>query len=121
MPNVSYEIDVSNERKIELMQGAKALLFPSLFYQPFATVVLQALACGTPVIVTNMGAMPEMIKHGKTGFLCNNANELSQAINNIKTISNTDCRLDAEKRFDRKMMTKEYIKLYEEILKGNDW
>lgn len=121
MPNVLYFTDVSNERKAELMQNAKALLFPSMFHQPFAVVVIEALACGTPVITTNMGAMPEMIKHGKTGFLCKNYNELSQAINNIKSISNIDCRADVEKRFDRTTMTKEYIKLYEEILDGASW
>ncbi len=121
IPNVTYECDISNNRKIELMQNAKTLLFPSLFHQPFATVVIEALACGTPIITTNMGAMPELIQHGKTGFLCDNINDLTQAINNIKSISNIDCRTDVEKRFDRKIMTKEYIKLYEDIIKENEW
>lgn len=116
IPNISYEIDTSNERKIELMRNAKALLFPSLFHQPFAVVVVEALACGTPVITTNMGAMSEIIQHGKTGFLCSNMDELSKSINNIKTINNMDCRFDMEKRFDRKIMAQNYIKLYNEIL-----
>lgn len=120
IPNISYEIDVSNERKIKLMRNAKALLFPSLFHQPFAVVVVEALACGTPIITTNMGAMPEIIEHGKTGFLCNNIDELSQAINSIKTIDNKNCRIDAETRFDRNMMTKEYIKLYEQVIRGDN-
>jgi glycosyltransferase involved in cell wall biosynthesis len=121
MPNVKYFTDITNEQKIELMQKAKALLFPSLFHQPFAIVVLEALACGTPVITTNMGAMPEMIEHGNTGFLCNNMNELSQSINSINTLSNTNCRMEAVKRFDRKIMAEEYIKLYEQILNGEEW
>ena len=121
MPNVSYEIDVTNDRKIELMRNAKALLFPSLFDQPFAVVVIEALACGTPVIATNRGAMPEMIQHGKTGFLCNTIDEMAKAINTINTLSGADCRFDMIKRFDRNIMTKEYIKLYEAVLRGEDW
>jgi glycosyltransferase involved in cell wall biosynthesis len=121
MSNVSYECDVSNERKIELMRNAKALLFPSLFNQPFAVVVIEALACGTPVIATNRGAMPEMIKHGRTGFLCNTIDELAKSINSLQTLNGADCRYDVIKRFDRMIMTKEYIKLYEAILKGEEW
>jgi len=118
MPNVSYETDVTNERKIELMQNAKALLFPSLFHQPFAVVVVEALACGTPIITTSMGAMPEIVKHGETGFVCSTMEELTQSINNISNINNMECRNDVEKRFNRKLMAERYLKLYKKILKG---
>ncbi len=120
IPNISYEINVSNERKIELMRNAKALLFPSLFHQPFAVVVVESLACGTPIITTNMGAMSEIIQHGKTGFLCSNMDELLKGIDNIKTIDNKECRLDMEKRFDRNIMTKGYIKLYNKICENDE-
>lgn len=121
LPNVKYEIDVSNERKIELMQNAKALLFPSMFQQPFAVVVIEALSCGTPVITTNMGAMPELIIHGKTGYLCNNIIELAKGINSINNIDNNNCRISVLKNFTREKMTIEYLKLYEDILKGESW
>ena len=121
MPNVSYECDVSNERKIELMRNAKALLFPTMFHQPFAVVVIEALACGTPVIAINRGAMPEMIQHGVTGFLCNTLDDLATAINTISTLDGTNCRFDMIKRFDRKIMTEEYIRLYGMILSGEEW
>ena len=121
MPNIQYFTDVTNDEKIELMQNAKALLFPSLFHQPFAVVVLESLACGTPVITINNGSMPELIKHNETGFICNTITEMVNAIKNINQIDPKKCREDVIKRFDRIFMAKQYIKIYEDVINGAVW
>ena len=121
LPNVEYEINSSNERKRELFQKAKAYLFPSMFEQPFAVVCLESLACGTPVITMNYGGLPEIVRHGITGFNANNYDDLIFGIQNIDKINPINCRLDMEKRFTRESMTKNYINLYEMILRGESW
>lgn len=125
VPNIEYiemPYNESEEKlKIELFQNAKAYLFPVLFEQPFAVVVIEALSCGTPVLTFNHGAMPELIHHGETGFLCNTIDELCNSVNNVDKINTLMCRNDAVKRFDYEVMAKEYIKLYEEIIDGGGW
>jgi len=121
LPNVEYEINPSNERKKELFQRAKAYLFPSMFEQPFAVVCLESLACGTPVITMNYGAFPEIIRHGITGYNANSYDELIIAIGVIDKINPKNCRLHAERRFNRELMTNKYVDLYEMILRGYSW
>lgn len=118
--NISIFKDASHELKIEKMQNAKALLFPSRMGEPFGLSALEAMACGTPVIALNDGAISEVVIHNKTGFICNNVQEMIDAVNNVHLIKPEDCRARAE-QLSRKVMAENYLKLYERVIKGEDW
>ena len=104
-------------KKIELLKNAKAFLFPIKRPEPFGLVVIEAMACGTPVIAFKEGSMPELIEDGKTGFLVNNVDEACQALKKINRISREYCREYVKKNFNLKRMVNRYEKLYKKILK----
>lgn len=107
-------------KKIELFKNAKALLFPVKRPEPFGLVVIEAMACGTPVIAFRQGSMPELILDGKTGFLVNSIEEACQAVKEIEKINRKNCREWVEKNFNLKRMVNRYEKLYKKILKRNE-
>ena len=104
-------------KKIELLKNAKAFIFPVKRTEPFGLVVIEAMACGVPVIAFKEGSMPELIEDGKTGFLVNNIEEACQVLKKIKKISRKYCREYVEKNFNLKRMANRYEKLYKKILK----
>jgi len=103
-------------KKIELLKDAKAFLFPVKRPEPFGLVVIEAMACGVPVIAFKGGSMPELIEDGKTGFLVNNVEEACQALKKINRISREYCREYVAKNFNLKRMVNRYEKLYKKIL-----
>lgn len=105
------------EKKIELFKNAKAFLFPIRRQEPFGLVVIEALACGTPVIAFKEGSTPELIEQGKTGFLVDSAEEAVRALKNIKRISRDYCREYVKKNFPLRKMVNRYEHLYQKILK----
>lgn len=106
------------KKKIDLFTKAKALLYPIKRPEPFGLVVAEAMACGTPVIAYNEGSMPELIKHGKTGFLVKDQEEMIQALKKINTIRRIDCRRSVERKFNLEKMVNKYEALYHSILKN---
>lgn len=120
-PNMSIFKDVDNDVKIEKMQNAKALIFPSKMQEPAGLVSIEAMSCGTPVIAFNDGAISEYVIHGKTGYICNNVQDMIDAVNKIGMIRPEDCRKHVEDNFSRLKMAEEYIKLYQRILDNNEW
>ncbi len=104
-----------NEFKRELYRNAKALIFPSESQEPFGLVLIEAMACGCPVICSNLGALPEIIKDCANGFVCANDKEYLIAIENIDVISRETCRKIAVERFDRSVAAQNYISLYEKL------
>lgn len=114
-PNLKIYKDVTHEFKIKKMKDAKALIFPSNLGEPFGLVALECMACGTPVIAFNDGAISEVMIHGRTGFICNTLDEMVEAVKNIQTsIKSEDCRNRAEE-LSREVMAKNYEKLYRNI------
>ena len=91
---------VDDRQKEALLADAAALLFPIRWPEPFGIVMVEALACGTPVIASRCGSTPEVIEHGRTGFLCNSTAELVAAVGRLSELSRADCRAAAEHRFD---------------------
>ena len=85
--------------RIKLVAGATALLFPIQWKEPFGIVMIEALASGTPVIASRIASTPEVITHGKTGFLCDSVEEMAAAIHRIKEISRSECRASVEEQF----------------------
>ncbi|PIS17216.1 MAG: glycosyl transferase [Candidatus Nealsonbacteria bacterium CG09_land_8_20_14_0_10_42_14] len=108
------------EKKIELFKNAKAFLFPIRRQEPFGLVVIEAMACGTPVIAFKDGSMPELIEQGKTGFLVDSAEEAVKALKKIKRISRDYCREYVKKNFPLRRMVNRYERLYKNILKNHD-
>jgi glycosyltransferase involved in cell wall biosynthesis len=113
--NIKFVGEVDDKEKAELLAGAKALIFPTNWEEPFGIVTVEALASGTPVITTNKGAMPEVIT-SNVGFRCNTFEEFKEAINRIDEISPRKCRERVEKNFTAEIMAENYIKAYEKII-----
>ncbi len=97
---------------IALYQGAKAFLFPTLWEEPFGLVMIEAMACGTPVIAYPNGATPEIVRDGKNGFLVHTVDEMAEKIKIIDTIDRKTCRASVEEKFSIQSM----IDAYENIL-----
>ena len=115
--HITYSGNLSGRRKLKFLSEAKALLFPIEWDEPFGMSVIEALACGTPVVAMNRGAMPEIIEHGVTGFLANNEDEFVEYMQRIDEIDPAACRRSVEERFSADAMAKEYIKRYMEVIR----
>jgi glycosyltransferase involved in cell wall biosynthesis len=107
------------KKRDELLGGAYALLNPINIPEAFGLSVMEAMACGTPVISFNKGSMAEVIANGKTGFLVNTTEEAIKAIKKIDIIDRAECRRWVEKKFTVERMVDNYIKVYESILAKN--
>lgn len=115
-PNIQFVGQVGDEKK-QLLANAYALLMPIQWDEPFGLVVIEALATGTPVIAFQRGAMPEIIKEGKTGFLVKTIQEMSGAVDKVASIDRHDCRKFVEQRFSFERMISEYDRVFEDIVK----
>jgi len=113
---VIYEGEVPQKRKVELMARARAFLFPIQWEEPFGLVMAEALACGTPVVTTRWGAAPEVIEHGKTGFLAESPDQIPALLERIGEIDPAVCRSEAERRFSPRAMARGYLEVYRRVL-----
>jgi len=114
--NVNFVGHVDFNEKVRLLGGAKALLFPIDRREPFGLVMIEAMACGTPVIAYRRGSVPEVIKDKKTGFIVKTKEEMVEAIKKINTIKREDCRAHVEQNFTLKQMVDGYEKIYKKIV-----
>jgi len=105
------------EKKIELFKKAKAFLYPIKRPEPFGLVVTEAMACGTPVLAYKAGAMAELIKDGKTGFLVDSQEEMVEVVKKIDKIKRINCHRHVHKKFSLQKMINKYEALYHTILK----
>ncbi len=106
---------IGGERKRCLLSAAHCLLVPSLAPETSSLAAMEALACGTPVIAFPAGALPEIIEHGRTGFIVNDVNEMAKAIVEVDRIDPDRCREAARVRFSLERMTAEYLSLYQSL------
>jgi glycosyltransferase involved in cell wall biosynthesis len=110
---------VNKARRMELYENAKALLFPIEWEEPFGVVLIEAMACGTPVIAFNRGSVSEIVEDGVTGFVVNpndGVPGLQKAMGLVKSISRAACRKHVEDHFSAGIMTQNYELLYKKIL-----
>jgi len=107
---------VGGRARTRALGHAKALLHLIGFAEPFGLSVIEAMACGTPVIAYNKGSMPELIEHGVTGFLVDSFEEAVAAIGRVGEIDRHACRRAVEERFTVERMADRYLSLYEKIL-----
>jgi glycosyltransferase involved in cell wall biosynthesis len=99
--------------KLDLLAGARATLFPIAWPEPFGLVMAESMACGTPVIARPLGAAPEVIEHGVTGFLCDTIEEMVAAVESAGSISPSTCRERAEQRFSGPAMAAAYEQVFD--------
>ncbi|MBF6181446.1 glycosyltransferase family 4 protein [Nocardia otitidiscaviarum] len=102
--------------RVRLLRSADALLNPIDWPEPFGLVMAEALACGTPVLAFPKGAAPEIVDHGRTGFLCADTATMLAAIDRIPTLERRDCRTAAERRFGLDRMARDHVALYRRVL-----
>ena len=106
---IQYVGQLNDEQKNYYLGQSKALIFPIEWNEPFGIVMIEAMACGTPVIAFNKGSVDEVIDEGITGFKVENYNEMLNAIDKIKSIDRQVCRQQAEKRFDVSIIAAQYL------------
>lgn len=115
-PFIEFIGEVGHKEKNELLGGASALLFPIDWPEPFGLVMIEALACGTPVIAFRCGSVPEIIAQGETGFIVDDIDGATAAVERIATIDRARCRREFEDRFTDRHMAQDYIRIYEQLL-----
>jgi glycosyltransferase involved in cell wall biosynthesis len=115
---VEYIGPVDDRRKNELLGAAAALLVPVLWDEPFGIVFAEALACGTPVISSLRGALPEIVRDGREGFLCDTLDQMVQAVGRLAEVSRIACRSRMETEFSTPVAVTRYEALYKRVLGG---
>ena len=108
--------EVGHEEKVKLLGNAKALLAPIQWEEPFGLFFIESMACGTPVIATRRGSVPEIIKDKKTGYIVDTIEEAVKAIKNIDKIDRKNCFDHVNKNFRRDMMAKDYLEAYKKAI-----
>jgi len=104
-----------------LYQGAYALINPIRWEEPFGLVMIEAMACGTPVIASHHGSVPEIITHGKTGFICESDTDMvkfTSYVSQIPQLTRKDCRDHATANFSIDTMTANYLTIYSQTQKS---
>jgi glycosyltransferase involved in cell wall biosynthesis len=117
-PLVEFIGEVNEREKNELLGHARALLFPIDWPEPFGLVMIESLACGTPVIAFRNGSVPEVLRHGETGFIVDTVEQAVAAAERIETIDRACCRQDFESRFSAGFMAANYADLYARLVQG---
>ena len=112
-PGIEFVGEVDERGKEALLGEALALLFPIDWPEPFGLVVIEALAWGTPVVARRRGSVPELLEHGKTGFVCETEDEMVAAVARLRDLRRAACRKEFERRFTVPTMTDAYLRIYE--------
>ncbi|QGZ54692.1 glycosyltransferase family 4 protein [Paraburkholderia acidiphila] len=119
LPHVEYVGEINDSQKAEFLSGAHALLFPIDWPEPFGLVMIEAMACGTPVIAFNRGAVPEVVEEGVTGFIVEDEIGAVAAVNRISRVTRAGVRRRFEERFTSHRMAQEYVQAYEAVIRAN--
>jgi glycosyltransferase involved in cell wall biosynthesis len=110
---MEYLGEVTHEEKVDLLQNARATLFPIEWEEPFGLVMIESMACGTPVVATRYGAVPEVIEPGRCGIIVDDVRDMPAAIEAADDIDPLTCRAYVEERFSSERMVADYVAAYE--------
>lgn len=114
---VEYLGSVGPAQRPDVLGRALALLHLISFDEPFGLSMVEAMACGTPVIAFSRGSIPEIIKHAETGYIVADIEHAVEAVAQVRSLDRSACREDVEQRFTRERMASDYVRVYENILK----
>jgi glycosyltransferase involved in cell wall biosynthesis len=115
-PNVEYIGEVDESHKANLLGGAQALLFPIDWPEPFGMVLIEAMACGTPIIAWDHGSVPEIIEHGRNGYVVNSIRDATAAVVESVSLDRAECRAIFDAKFTAARMAHDYVTIYEKLL-----
>jgi glycosyltransferase involved in cell wall biosynthesis len=118
-PGVEFLGEINEQGKSQFLGGASALLFPIDWPEPFGLVMIEAMACGTPVLAFNRGAAAEVVEPGVTGFLVDTVEEACLVIPRLLSLDRRKVRKRFEERFSAKRMAADYIKLYNRLIRSS--
>jgi glycosyltransferase involved in cell wall biosynthesis len=114
-PGIEFIGEIGDEQKSAFLGNARALLFPIDWPEPFGLVMIEAMACGTPVIAWEGGAVAEVVEHGVTGLVVRSEAEAVEAVRNVHTLDRRHIRQEFERRFSSQTMASNYVELYAHI------
>jgi glycosyltransferase involved in cell wall biosynthesis len=112
-PLIEFLGEADERQKQALLREALALLFPVDWPEPFGLVMIEALACGTPVIARARGSVPEILQDGQTGLLCETEDEMVDAVRRVALLERAACRREFEERFVARLMAQRYLEVYQ--------
>src|SRR4051812_27424291 len=115
---VYYVDEVGGERKRELFARAAALLMPIRWPEPFGMVMIEAMGCGTPVIAFPEGSAPEVVIHGRSGFLVDDEAEMAAAVDHLDELDPAQCRATVAERYDVDVVTRAYETAYRQVVRA---
>ncbi len=114
-PDVEWVGEADGDLKAELLGRARCLVFPVQWNEPFGLVMVEAMACGTPVVALRAGAVPEVVEHGVTGFVCDRVDELPAAIGRVDELEPKACRQRVLDHFDVAQMAEGYERVFRQV------
>ena len=114
-PHVEFIGEIGEDQKGAFLGGARALLFPIEWPEPFGLVMIEAMACGTPVIANRWGSVPEIIEHGVSGFIVDSLDGAVAAVGAVDGVDRASVRRCFEARFTAEVMARNYVRLYERL------
>jgi glycosyltransferase involved in cell wall biosynthesis len=115
-PHVEFIGEIDDSQKQEFLGNARALLFPITWPEPFGLVMIEAMACGTPVIAYRAGSVPEVLENGLTGFVVDNAAQAANAVGRLDQLFRPTIRSRFEERFSARAMANEYCRIYRRLI-----
>lgn len=115
-PLIEFVGEISDAEKDEFIGNAMAVVCPYDWPEPFGLVLIEAFACGTPVLAYRRGSIPEIVNHGVTGFICETVDEMVDAVGQVSLIDRKQCRATFDERFTANRMARDYVALYERLL-----
>jgi glycosyltransferase involved in cell wall biosynthesis len=116
--DIEFIGEISEDQKQEFLGNAAGLLFPIAWREPFGLVMIEAMACGTPVIAFENGSVPEVLYDGLTGFIVRNEDQAVEAVRRLGTLDRTCIRSEFEHRFTARHMAQNYLKVYARLSQG---
>jgi glycosyltransferase involved in cell wall biosynthesis len=114
-PNVEFIGEINECQKARFLGEALALLFPIDWPEPFGLTMIEAMACGTPVVAFRRGSVPEVVKHGVSGFIVDSIEEAVAAVRRVADLDRARIRVEFERRFTVERMARDYLEIYEKL------
>jgi glycosyltransferase involved in cell wall biosynthesis len=115
-PLIEFVGEIGDDQKSAFLGNARALLFPIDWPEPFGLVMIEAMACGTPVVAWRCGSVPEIVEEGVTGFIVASEDEAVAAVERLATLDRHAIRAVFERRFSATVMARNYVRLYQQLL-----